>query len=545
MPKDQPIEGGERSADDLFKSFKEVSITEFFRKNKAHLGYSGKVRSLTTVVHELVTNSLDACEEAGILPDLELNIKQLGVEHYRYSCRDNGPGIPAKHVSRVFGKMLAGTKFHRNIQLRGQQGIGVAGVTMFSQMTTGKPVRIRTSIGDGDVHEIHLLVDVSKNEADIVETKIYKERWRGTEIIGELKGVLFNLSEQGPYEYLRRTAIANPHIRITFIDPEGRKSVFERASKEIPKRPEEVKSHPKGMDVDEISNMAKKTSATRVSSFLENDFSRISKSKVNEIQSKVHFDLKKNPRKLSWSEAEELAKAFEAVDFMAPPIAGLCPIGEAQVRKAVLNILKPEFEAVVERTPAVHSGGVPFQIEVAVAYGGNAGREITDGGMRTEVMRFSNRVPLLFDAGGCALQQAANSVDWKRYGIRDFDNSPFTVFINLISTHIPYTSAGKQSVASDDEIVKEIRMALMDVGRKFNRYHSRKRRDLERAERFNTLMRYSGELAKAISALTGGDEKELEERIKDIVTKKLKFTPQEEPDKKPGKKKKVEEGDEE
>lgn len=518
----------ELGADELFKDFKQVSITEFFRKNKSHLGYSGKIRSLTTVIHELVTNSLDACEEAGILPEIEVKLKKLGKDHYRFSNRDNGPGIPQKHISRVFGTMLAGTKFHRNIQLRGQQGIGVAGVTLFSQMTTGKPVRITTSTGNGDVHEIQLMVDVTKNRADVIQTNVIKKNWRGTEIEGELKGVQFNLSEQGPSEYLRRTAIANPHISITFTDPEGRKIHFERSSKKIPKQPKELKPHPKGMDVDEVVNMSKATKARRVSSFLEVDFSRISSSKTKEIQRKVNFDLKKNPRRLSWSEAEEIVNAFEEIDFMAPPTEGLCPIGDDQIRKAVLNILDPEFESVITRNPDVHSGGVPFQVEVAVAYGGNAGREITDGGMRTEVMRFANRVPLLFDAGGCAIQQAANSVDWKRYGIRDFDHSPFTVFVNLVSTHIPYTSAGKQSVATDDEIIKEIRMALMDVGRKFKRYHSKKRRELEKEVRYNTLMKYSTELASAISGLTGSNADEITQKLQDVIQKKLKYTPKKE-----------------
>jgi DNA topoisomerase-6 subunit B len=421
--------------------------------------------------------------------------------------------------------MLAGTKFHRNVQLRGQQGIGVAGVTLFSQITTGKPVKITTSTGNGKIHEIQLLIDVSKNKADVIETNTVSKRWRGTEIEGELKGVRFTLSEQGPFEYLRRSAIANPHVRLTFTDPEGRKNVFERASKTVPKPPKEIKPHPKGMDVDELVSMAKKTTARRVSSFLETEFSRISTAKVNEIQSKANFDLKKNPRKISWSEAEEIINAIEEIDFMAPPTEGLRPIGEDQIRKAVLNILNPEFEAVVTRNPDVHSGGVPFQIEVAVAYGGDSGREVSDGGIRTEVMRFANRVPLLFDAGGCALNQAANSVDWKRYGIRDFENSPFTVFVNLVSTHIPYTSAGKQSVATDEEIIKEIRMALMDVGRKFKRYHSRKRREIEIEARYNTLMKYSVELSAAVAKLTKTNEKDICKKLQSVIQKKLKYKP--------------------
>ncbi len=514
----------ERGADELFKDFKEVSITEFFRKNKAHLGYSGKLRSLTTVIHELVTNSLDACEEAGILPDIDVALKQLGNEHYRFTCRDNGPGIPEKHISDVFGKMLAGTKFHRNVQLRGQQGIGVAGVTLFSQMTTGKPVKITTSTGSGKVHEIRLMVDVTKNKADIIETKILNQRWRGTEIEGELKGVLFNLGERSPYEYIRRSAIANPHAQITFVDPEGRKSVFKRVSDKIPKQPKEMKPHPKGMDTDELINHAKRTPARRVSSFLESEFTRISKSKADEIQGEVNFDLKKNPRKLTWAEAEEITKAFEKIDFMAPPVEGLSPIGENQIEDAVLKILKPEFSAVVTRNPTVYSGGVPFQVEVAIAYGGNAGRvTTTSDSAKAEVMRFANRTPLLFDTGACAISQAVNSVDWKRYDIKDFDGSPITVFINLVSMYVPYTSAGKQSVAADEDVLKEVRMALMDVGRKFKRYHSHKRREIEKQARMNTLMKYSTELAAAVAKLTDRKAKEVETTLKKLIAKRLKI----------------------
>ncbi len=513
----------ERSADDLFKEFKEVSITEFFRKNKAHLGYSGKLRSLTTVVHELVTNALDACEEAGILPELELKLKQLGTEHYSYTIRDNGPGIPQKHISSVFGKMLAGTKFHRNVQLRGQQGIGVAGVTLFSQMTTGRPVRIMTGTGDGKVVNIKLMVDVTKNEAEIIETKILTQNWRGTEIEGELKGVLFNLGERSPYEYIRRSAIANPHLTISFLDPEGRKSVFNRTSKEVPKRPTEMNPHPKGMDTDELLNMSKRTSARRVSGFLETDFSRISKAKTSEIQSHVNFDLKKNPRKLTWAEAEEITAAFETVDFMAPPVEGLTPIGAKQIENTIIKILKPEFQTIIERKPTVYGGGVPFQVEAAIAFGGNAGRRTSGEGVKVEVMRFANKTPLLFDYGGCALSQAVSSIEWKRYGMRDFDNSPITIVINLVSTHVPYTSAGKQSVSNDEAVQKELRMALMEMGRKFQRFHSRKRRLLEREERKNTLMKYSSELAIAVAKLSGKDEKMLIDSLQKLILAKLRL----------------------
>lgn len=510
----------EKQAEDLFKEFRETSVTEFFRKNRAHLGYSGKLRSLTTIVHEIVTNSLDACEEAGILPEIIVRIDSLNTEHYRVFGADNGPGIPLKHIPDVFGKMLAGTKFHRNVQLRGQQGIGIAGVTLFSQITTGKPIKIKTSTGKGKVNDVELMIDITKNRADILKTEEYSQYWRGTELIMEVKGVKFKLSERGPFEYLRRTALANPHLRITFIDPEGRKTIFERSTDKIPKPPVAIKVHPKGLEVDDIINMSKETKARKVNSFLVSSLSRVSNAKVKEIQERVSFDLNKNPRKLTWAECEEIVNAIGEIKFLAPPTEGLEAIGEEQVRNAVLNILDPEFEAVLSRPPKAHSGGVPFLVEVAIAYGGHAGRSIGEG-VKWEIMRFGNKAPLLFDAGGCAITKAVNSVDWKRYGIKDFENSPLTVFVNLISTYIPYTSAGKQSVAEDKEVVREIRFALMEVGRKFQMYHSRKRRALEREARKQILRRYSTELAAGLAKLTNRDEGKILEELQKLIEERI------------------------
>jgi len=263
-------------------------------------------------------------------------------------------------------------------------------------------------------------------------------------------------------------------------------------------------------------------------SFLSSTFARVSSAKVNELQKLVTFDLNKNPRKLAWAEAEELIKAFDKMDFMAPSSEGLRPIGENQIKNAVLSILKPEFEVVITRPPKVFSGGVPFQIEVAVAYGGNAGRPATgdpEEGVtsKAEIMRFANSTPLLFDASGCALTKSVNAVDWKRYGIKDFDNSPLTILINLISMYVPYVSAGKQSVAEEEEIIKEIKMALMEAGRKFQIYHSRMRRDIEKEAKMNTLLKYITELAPALSKMTGKDEKKILKDLTHLVKEKLRI----------------------
>jgi len=506
------------TGEDLFKDLREHSIAEFFRKNAQMLGYSGKIKSLTTIVHEAVTNSLDACEESGILPSITVQITQPDEETIIVREKDNGPGIPKKHISDVFGKMLAGTKFHRNIQLRGQQGIGIAGVTMFSQMTTGKPVEIIT-VTKNEAWDIELNIDIRKNKADIVTQQEIapKPEQTGVEYIAQFKDVQMSQGDQSPYEYLRRTALANPHAEIIYIDPSGAKIHFPRAVDKIPERPEEVPPHPKGVIVDDVVLMAKASSNRTVKGMLQSEFSRMSAAKANEVGQHVDFDIETQPKKVGWQEAEQIVKAFKKMDFLAPATDCLRPIGEPNIEKAMQSILAPEFLAVVERRPTVYGGGYAFQVEVGIAYGGHAGRKLTTGEQRWEVMRFANRAPLLFDAGGCALTKAAQDVEWNRYGMKGVEELPVTVFINLISTHIPYTGAGKQSVSDIEEIVQEIRFALMDVGRKFNRFHSHKRALQEHSARRNTFLKYITEIAPALASLIGRDKKQIEAKWVKLV----------------------------
>ena len=155
--------------------------------------------------------------------------------------------------------------------------------------------------------------------------------------------------------------------------------------------------------------------------------------------------------------------------FMAPPTSGLKPIGSDQIEKGINEILLPEFSTAITRKPKAYRGGVSFIIEAGIAYGGKSGRSIGIQ-KKAEIMRFANRVPLTFDQGSCAITEALKSIDWKRYGIRDLDNAPITVFVNIISTNVPYLSTGKQSVAPEEEIVQEIRQATMKIARRLEKY---------------------------------------------------------------------------
>lgn len=514
---------GVRKAEEIFKDFKAQSISEFFKKNAAMLGYTGKIRSLTTIVHEGVTNALDACEEVGILPDIFIRISEMGNEHYRVVMEDNASGIPIEYIPQVFGRMLAGSKAHRNIQSRGQQGIGVSGAVMFSQVTTGKPTTVVTSTGSDTVIKANVQLDVKRNIGEIVSKEKIPNSWgwRGTIISLEAKGVLYNKSRYSPYNYLRMTSIANPHAKITFVEPDGTRILFERSTTTVPRPPKPIKPHPYGISPDDLLTMAGRSDKTKMGAFLEKEFVRISAAKVSEIESVSSVSMKMNPTRLSWADAEAIVKAFSSVKFFAPPTEGLQPIGADETEKGIMSTLSPEFSYTLTRPPQTYKGGIPFVIEVGIAYGGKAGKS------GVEIIRYANRTPLIFDQGGCAITDAVKSVDWKRYGIRDLEKVPMTVFINLVSTHVPYTSAGKQAVASEDEIYAEIRNTLMEGGRALSRHLSGKRKLYEKRTKMNTLLKYVPETAKALAMLTEKDEAQLCQSLESIITSKYKIIEEE------------------
>ncbi len=517
------------TAEELSKEFKEYSVAEFFKRNRQMLGYTGKVRSLTTVVHEYVTNNLDACEDARVLPEILVEIHELPEGHYKVITEDNGTGIPKKNVGQALAKLLAGTKFMRRQQKRGQQGIGSSYVTLFAQITTGKETHVKTGVGDGSVYECDVSIDVNKNDPVTRNEKETRGKFKGTRVEAEFAEVEYNRSVHGVYEYLRRTALANPHAQLTLVEPNKEIIVFPRASKEIPKKAKEVLPHPLGLTTSDLVDMARVTEARKISSFLQNDFSRISSEKVKEISALCPgVDLERAPKALAWPEAEKIVQAIHKIKWIAPESDALQPIGEKQLEKSLKNLLQPEKLRVVERPPKVFRGGISFSVEAAIAYGGKAGAAANSNGggegaaqeSKGEAMRFANRVPLLFDAGACAITEAVKTLDWARYDLKDWETMPVSIFVNFTSVYVPYTGAGKLAIAQEDEIVAEIRFALMEAARDVAAYLHGVRRAEEQEERRQIFFRYVGEVAEALHDLTGESKTALEQKLRKIAEKK-------------------------
>ncbi len=514
----------ETMAEELFKEFREHSVSEFFRKNAAMLGYTGKIRSLTTIIHEGVTNAIDAAEDAGVLPNIFVAIKRVNEEpeHFRVAIEDNASGIPKEFIPNVFGKMLAGTKLHRHMQSRGQQGIGVSGSVMFGQITSGKPTTVVTSTGNGEIVRADVMIDVDRNEGKVTNVEKLKGKWRGTRVEVEVKDVACMRSRYGPFNYLRMTAIANPHVRITFVEPDGTLTILEPATDQVPERPKPMPLHPWGIMSDDLLILAKRTKGRNVASFLATGFSRVSKRKAEEVVRLSGVDAKKKPAELTWEDAERIVSAFKQVKLMAPPTAGLRPIGVADIENGLRQILKPEFAYAVTRPPKVYRGGLPFIVEAGVAYGGSAGKSVEGKGEEVgaeagmELIRFANRAPLIFDQGGCAITSAARNIDWRRYGV-DISTAPLTLFVNVVSAYVPYTSAGKQSIAEEPEVFNEIRGAIMDAARELRRFLYRKIRIKERQERAGVFEQYLPVIARKAASLAGAKEPDIKPLLKKVA----------------------------
>lgn len=493
----------------------EISVAEFFEKNKHVLGYTNPAKALITVVKEAVDNSLDACEEAGILPDILVRISSSG-EYLKVVVEDNGPGIKKEFVARAFGKLLYGSKFHEIRQSRGQQGIGISGAVLYAQLTTGKPAIIITKTVDSQkAYRVHLYIDTKKNEP-LIE-KESEENWympHGTRIELEILGSYVKEKKQSVFEYLRETSVINPHAKITFIDPEGNVYEFKRSSNEIPKIPRAIKPHPHGIELGKLMAMLKSTNATTLKKFLKEEFVRIGDKIADEIIAAAGFKGNEDPHQFGRVEAQRLIEAFKKVELLPPPVDCLSPIGEELLMKSLVSEFAPEFVFAVTRKPKVYSGH-PFFVETAIAYGGEIKSD------KAILLRYANKIPLLYQQSGCAITKAVESVNWKSYGLeQNKDELPMgnvVILVHLGSTNIPYTTESKEAIAAIPEIVEEIRLALQEAGRKLKEYIDRKSKQEAKKKKEEVIVKILPLIAKKVCEVLEKDPFEVDKIVARIM----------------------------
>ena len=486
-------------AEELAKKQRAISIAEFFEKNRQILGFDSAPRSLLTAVKEAVDNALDACEEAGILPDIMVSIEHAGDDNVALIVEDNGPGIVKDQIPKTFAKLLYGSRFHAIKQSRGQQGIGISAAVLYSQLTTGKATRIISKIDRGKpAHYYELVINTNTNDPEILKDReVDWDRPRGTRVEMEMKASYIKGRRQSVLEYLKSTAVVNTHARLTLVEPDGNTIIFDRVVDKLPEPAQEILPHPEGIELGTLIKMLRYTPREKLAPFLRYSFSRIGLHTAEEICTAAHLDPHCDPHTLSLDEAKKLLKAFGSVKIMAPPTDCLSPITESLIYKGLEKEYSIDFIATVTRTASVHSGH-PFLVEAGVAYGGNLGKED-----RVGILRFANRVPLLYQQGGCAITHAVENIRWKNYSINQpgggIPVGPAVIMVHVASTHIPFTSESKDAIADVPEIITEIELALKDVARKLKTYLSKQQHLSKRREKEEIIKKLLPRIADKVS----------------------------------------------
>lgn len=525
------------TAETMATKQRDISVSEFFAKNRHLLGFDNKRKALLTTVKEAVDNSLDACEEAGILPDLHVAIDALAEDRFRITVRDNGPGIVKAQIPNIFGKLLYGSKFHRLKMSRGQQGIGISAAGMYGLLTTGKPIHITSrTAAKKPAHHFQIAIDTTKNRPDVIHDEELDVEWEhGTEVSIELVAS-YAKGKQSVDEYIEQTAIANPHTSITFRapgtagDPSPIVREFPRGSEELPPETREIQPHPHGIELGVLMKMLKESAqrateeggaqaARTLSAFLQHRFCRVTSRTAQDMLTAAKLRPSARPADLEPAEAERLYQAMQSAKIMSPPTDCLAPIGVRALLAGLLKEVKAEFYTATTREPAVYRGN-PFQIEIAIAFGGElGGAAAADEGAGdapqssvepARVIRFANRVPLLYQQSACAAFKSVLDVDWRNYGISQPGGGapvgPLVIMVHMASVWVPFTSESKEAIADYDEIRKEMKLAIQECGRKLATYIRRRKRQKLEGERRSIFERYILDVAEALSGITGGGE---------------------------------------
>ncbi|MBU1245992.1 MAG: DNA topoisomerase VI subunit B [Nanoarchaeota archaeon] len=507
-------------AEELAKDQREISISSFFEKNRHLLGFDNPVRALLTTVKELVDNAADASEEMHVLPEINVTIEQLAETRFRITVEDNGPGIVKEQIPKIFAKLLYGSKFFKLKMARGQQGIGVSASVLYAQLTTGKPTKIISKIDPKKpAHYYELHIDTQRNEPEIVKEEIIEwEKDHGTKVELELEAK-YQKGKQGVFEYLKQTAIANPHILITYKGPEEEKVEFPRATNLLPIEPKQIKPHPLGVELGILIRMLKGTNARTLQSFLQTEFCRVGAIKAKEVCEEAKLQPSSRPKRIARQEAENLFQAIQKIKFVAPPTDCLSPISASLLEKGLKKEIDAEFYVSITRPPAVYRG-FPFQIECCLAYGGNLDKE---GPAR--LMRFANRVPLLYQQSAGAIAKSVGATNWKAYNLqqsgRNLPNGPLVIAVHIASVWVPFTSESKEAIAHYPEIIKEIRLAVQECGRQLGKYLRKNIRAKQEKERINLFERYIPELASSLAGLSGEKKTEIEDKLNKLLKKNM------------------------
>ncbi|MBC7458593.1 MAG: DNA topoisomerase VI subunit B, partial [Bdellovibrionaceae bacterium] len=505
------------------------STAEYFAKNLQQVGFSSPLKAVLTTLKEAVDNSLDACEQFEILPDLEIQVIKVGTgstkntDLIKIIVEDNGPGIEADDLAKVFGEYLASSKFGKGQCSRGQQGIGISAATTWAQMTNAKGAQV-ISKTKSMKKAISAQVDVDiKTNTGIVKNKemIEWKKTNGVRVEFILDGRIQLNGDGGLLTYIEGTILLNPHIQMKYKLADGDWVKVERVSQISPEIPEATLPHPHTFKLGEFITHSHLYGKITLSKFLKTGFSRISDQSISDFAKKGMPKnlLEKSVTSLSDEDFKKVFQAIQNTELMAPSTKSVLTVGEESLSKSIDRLGQVDFFSVVTRKPTI-CDFKPVVIEVALARFINRGEEASP----VQLLRFANRVPLQFDKSGCAVTWAIESVNWKSYGLSQPKDSlpqgPYVFAVSVVSPFIKFKNASKETIDGSEELVEEIRRALMQAGQKLSKHirHETKEADLER--KLAHIEQFGPILVEKLVNIAGANEtrkKKAEEGLKKIL----------------------------
>lgn len=505
------------------------STAEYFAKNLQQVGFSSPLKAVLTTLKEAVDNSLDACEGAEILPDLEIQVTKVGTgsskntDLIKIIVEDNGPGIEGDDLAKVFGEYLASSKFGKGQCSRGQQGIGISAATTWAQMTNAKGVQVISKTKNMR-KAISAQVDVDiKTNTGIVRNKesIDWKKPNGVRVEFMMDGRIQLNGDGGLQTYIEGTILVNPHVKIKYKLADADWATIDRVSNESPELPEATLPHPHTFKLGEFITHATLFGKISLSKFLKTGFSRISDQSIKDfVKNGMPKSLvEKSITSLSEEEFKKVFSAVQNTELMAPSTKSVLTVGEDALSKSIARLGEIDFFSVMTRKPTI-CDFKPVVVEVALARFVSRGEE----GTPVQLLRFANRVPLQFDKSGCAITWAIESVNWKSYGLSQPKDSlpqgPYVFAVSVVSPFIKFKNASKETIDASDELVEEIRRALMQAGQKLSRHikHELKEADLER--KLAHIEQFGPILVEKLVHIAGASEsrrKKAEEGLKKIL----------------------------
>jgi DNA topoisomerase-6 subunit B len=497
------------------------STAEYFAKNLQQVGFSSATKAVLTTLKEAVDNALDACEDNGILPHVEIKIMKKGKGHLKGADRifievkDNGPGIEEQDVPKVFGEYLASSKFGRGRCSRGQQGIGISAATTWALQTSAKGAHVRTiRKGQRKALECDIFTDIKKNTGIVKnKKKIDWDRPHGTSVSFYFDGRIQLNGEGGVLAYIRGTILLNPHLTLTYQLTDSKPVTIERASESLPKIPMATEPHPHTMQLGEFITHAQRFGKAKVNEWLRKGFSRVGPKTIDEIRKAGKLPKAMMTASLNSLKQKDLTSLFDAVqntDLKAPPTSTVMAVGEQNLAISIQRIGELDYFSVVSRKPMI-ADFKPIQVEVAVA---RLKQKKSKDDDQIQVLRFANRVPLQFDKAACAIVKAITSVNWRSYGLKHSKNSlptgPYIVAVSVVSPFLKFKNASKETIDASEELVEEIRKALQKAGQRLSRHLNREKRASQHESKIAHIEKFSPILVESLGSILGVSEKRKE-----------------------------------